>query len=60
MKRVILADVEVGTIVRLRGEWGVVCKAGRGSVKTPRRKRVVDFWWGGREYVSDIAVVEVL
>lgn len=53
-RRVVLADVAVGRIVRHAGRWGVVVQGGSKS-----RSRLVDFWDGGREYVSDIAIVEV-
>ena len=56
MKRVILADVPIGGIVRVDGQWGVVCITG-GSFDT-RRWKVVDFWGEGRQRVSTTKVVD--
>lgn len=53
----ILADVPAGAIVRFQDRWGVVC-IGNNNVNL-RNKRIVDFWDGGRELVSNIAVVDV-
>lgn len=52
--RVVLADVEVGRIVRIGKRVGVVCRGGRG------RWRVVDFWWEGRERVELTTIVATL
>lgn len=52
-KRVVLADVAAGRIVLVDGRWGVAMRA------TLSRKRLVDFWDGGREWVSDVAIVDV-
>lgn len=57
MTTLILADVRNGRIVRHRGRWGVAC-SGRGRM--PHGKRVIDFWWEGREFLPAWAVVEVL
>ena len=48
MKRVILADVPNGAIVRIAERWGVKCV---GSI--------VDFWDGGREAIPAWTVVEL-
>ena len=53
VKRMVLYDVPPGAVVRYRGEWGVVC----GSYRS--RWRIIDFWWGGRRHVPDVAEVEV-
>lgn len=51
--RVVLADVAPGRIVRVGSRWGVAMRTTR-----PKR-RLVDFWDGGREWVSDVVIVEV-
>lgn len=50
-RRAILAAVPVGRIVKCDGRWGVVVGG--------YERRLVDFWDGGREYVSAKAVVTV-
>ena len=49
---VLLRNVPANTIVYVDGRWGVTEGApGRG------KKRVVDFWWEGRERIAaDISV----
>lgn len=53
MKKIVLADVAIGTVVRIDGNWGVVCSSDKGS------HRIVDFWDGGRRYVQRSLVVDV-
>lgn len=52
-KRVVLADLKPGRIVKVDKRWGVLLPGGDGG-----RRRSVDFWDGGRESVSNIAIVE--
>ena len=53
-----LADLPNGAIVQVNGRWGVKCATpdARGS----SRRHIVDFWDGGREYVSKAKLVDVL
>lgn len=51
--RVVLADVAPGRIVRVGHRWGVAMRT------TESKRRLIDFWDGGREFVSDISIVEV-
>jgi len=48
VRKIVLADVPYGRVVRFAGRWGVVCRGG-----------VIDFWDGGRERVKPWSVVEV-
>jgi len=57
VKRLVLADVPTGAIVRVDGEWGVVCM---GRPHAPWARRIVDFWSVGRQPVPKWAVVEML
>lgn len=54
MKRLILADVPNGSVVRVGNRWGVLSK---GTVLYGHR--VVDFWDGGREWVRSTTPVAV-
>ena len=50
-----LGDVRTGRCVLYCGRWGVTC----GS-RNKNKRRVIDFWDGGREHVPARAVVSVL
>ena len=54
MKTLVLADVPNGTVVRVEGNWGVVCSSTKGS-----GHRTVDFWDDGRRRVPPWTLVEV-
>jgi hypothetical protein len=53
VKKIVLADAAIGTVVRIDGNWGVVCSSDKGS------HRIVDFWDGGRRHVPRSLLAEV-
>lgn len=55
MKKIVLADAPNGAVVRVDGDWGVVCAGNYDR----RLHLIVDFWDGGRTYVSPSTLVEV-
>jgi hypothetical protein len=57
VKKIVLADARNGAIVRVDGDWGVVCKGHYRA--SPENKRIVDFWDIGRVYVEKWKIVEV-
>jgi len=54
VKKIVLADAPNGTVVRVGGNWGVVCSSTKGS-----SHRTVDFWDGGRRHVQPWTLVEI-
>jgi hypothetical protein len=54
MKKIVLADAKNGTVVRVDGNWGVVCVGKPGDTQ-----RIVDFWDDGRRRIPPWTLVDV-